>query len=85
MKNFLKYSNIIVGGIIKMDGNLFIIIKEIFIHNGIVYVSYDDNIGGGLMIEKIDKFIIDKQEYLDGIMVPKYEEKEHRCGCGCNK
>lgn len=83
MENLLTYT--INGETINLNDVIHIneielYIKEIFLLNNIVYVSYVDNVGTGLIIETAEKLINDKKDFLHNITTQSLDNFD--CSCG---
>jgi spore germination protein GerM len=61
-----------------------IMVKELFILNGLTYISYDVNDDIGLTIELVSKFINDKNDYFNTVISQTFNENKS-CGCGCDE
>ena len=77
---YTKFDQVVNVNDIFTIGDRKIIIKEIFNFNLNVYVSYDDNIGSGLIIEEIGSFVKTNKAFFDSVIHIQPENNEC-CNC----
>lgn len=63
--------------------NIKVMVKELFILNDEMFISYIDDQGSGLLIEKANTFIQNNKIYFSGVIKNLITtNNESDCGCG---
>jgi len=61
-----------------------VMVKELFTLNDEMYISYIDDQGNGLLIEKANDFIENNKNYFNSVTKSLITtNNESNCGCGC--
>lgn len=61
-----------------------VMVKELFTLNEEMFISYIDDQGNGLLIEKANDFIENNKNYFDSVIKSLITiNNESNCGCGC--
>ena len=82
----LTYSNggytIDVNDLFTLNG-IKVMVKELFTLNDEMYISYIDDQGNGLLIEKANDFIENNKDYFNSVTKSLITiNNESNCGCG---